>query len=299
VNDPKRWLEQGEPLSPLGENLLRNARSAGLRADEKSALWRSIQAQLPPIPPDGAPPAGGAAPAGGAPPSSAIDAAGIKSAAVVKSTAVPVLMAKPMAFGALLGGLVALGSFALSGDDPLPVVSPPVSPPVSSSSAPLDTASSPGPRPVAPETSFALPATPSATAARFATGTVHHERAPDREPPPAPTESASAAPLVSASSSGPADPIHERATRLRAEAQHVLQIRTRLRSGDAAGALQLLDQAHTLFPDGVLGQEREALTIEALARRGQQAAAAERARAFLQAHPHSAFAADVRVFAGP
>lgn len=297
MNDPKRWLEQGEPLSPLGENLLRNARSAGLRADEKSALWQSIRAQLPPIPPDGAPPAGGdASPAGGAPPSSVIEAAGIKSAAVARSTAIPVLMAKPMAFGALLGGLVALGSFALSGDDPLPVVSPPAFLPVSSSSAPLGTASSPEPRPVAPEPRSALPATPPTTA-RSTTGTVHHERAPEREPPPAPTESASSTPP--ASSSGPADVIHERATRLRAEAQHVLQIRTRLRSGDAPGALQLLDQAHTLFPDGVLGQEREALTIEALARRGQQAAAAERARAFLQAHPHSAFAADVRAFAGP
>jgi hypothetical protein len=43
-----------------------------------------------------------------------------------------------------------------------------------------------------------------------------------------------------------------------------------------------------------LGQEREALTIEALAKSGQSALARRRAEAFLRVHPSSPYVADVR-----
>jgi outer membrane protein assembly factor BamD (BamD/ComL family) len=70
-----------------------------------------------------------------------------------------------------------------------------------------------------------------------------------------------------------------------------------LRSGNAGRALALLERARREFPRGTLAQEREALSIEALAASGQTKVAAERARRFLDAHPSSMHAARVRSFA--
>jgi hypothetical protein len=48
------------------------------------------------------------------------------------------------------------------------------------------------------------------------------------------------------------------------------------------------------FPDGILLQEREALTISALAELGRSSEASARARAFLRAFPQSPHAERVR-----
>ena len=63
------------------------------------------------------------------------------------------------------------------------------------------------------------------------------------------------------------------ASQLREESIAVLDARSALRSGDAARSLALLEQARVRFPRGALGQEREALTIQALAQSGERAAA--------------------------
>ena len=84
------------------------------------------------------------------------------------------------------------------------------------------------------------------------------------------------------------------ASQLREESMAVLEARSALRSGDAARSLALLEQARLRFARGALGQEREALTIEALAQSGQSAAARRRAEAFLRANPRSPHAADIR-----
>ena len=83
-------------------------------------------------------------------------------------------------------------------------------------------------------------------------------------------------------------------TQLREESLALLDARTALRAGQAGRALELLDQMRTRFPRGALGQEREALTIEALAKTGQAAAAERRADAFVRNHPHSPYVADVK-----
>lgn len=83
-------------------------------------------------------------------------------------------------------------------------------------------------------------------------------------------------------------------SQLREESLAVLEARSALRSGDAARCLVLLEQARVRFPRGGLGQEREALTIDALAKTGQSAVARRRAEAFLRAHPKSPYVADVR-----
>lgn len=86
---------------------------------------------------------------------------------------------------------------------------------------------------------------------------------------------------------------------LAAEGRLVVEARRALREGDAAGALRQLEAGRAAFAGGALLQEREALTIEALARTGRADAAAARADAFLRAYPHSPHASAIRVFATP
>jgi outer membrane protein assembly factor BamD (BamD/ComL family) len=88
----------------------------------------------------------------------------------------------------------------------------------------------------------------------------------------------------------------ERISRLREERAMLEEARDALRRGDAAGALQKLEQARARFPGGVLGQEREALAIEALFRGGQRAAASARGAAFLRAYPLSPHATRIQSF---
>jgi hypothetical protein len=140
---------------------------------------------------------------------------------------------------------------------------------------------------------------------------------PAAEPqgPPAPQPSLPSAPMPSsAKSASPglrpawARPVrtpteheaHARApspSQLEAEGLAVLNAKRALRAGDAATALRLLEEARRAFADGALGQEREALEIEALDRSGQSAAARARAAAFLRAYPTSPHATNVKRFA--
>jgi outer membrane protein assembly factor BamD (BamD/ComL family) len=74
----------------------------------------------------------------------------------------------------------------------------------------------------------------------------------------------------------------------------ILGARRVLRAGDPLRALTLLDAARARFPEGILVQEREALSIEALVRSGQRALATKRAEAFLRTYPKSPHGADVK-----
>ena len=85
-----------------------------------------------------------------------------------------------------------------------------------------------------------------------------------------------------------------RASQLREESEMILGARRVLRAGDPLRALTLLDAARARFPEGILVQEREALSIEALVRSGQRALATKRAEAFLHAYPKSPHGADVK-----
>jgi len=83
-------------------------------------------------------------------------------------------------------------------------------------------------------------------------------------------------------------------SRLGQETTLVMQARQALRGGDAARALRLLAQCRHLFPTGVLAQERERLTIEALAAAGRAAEASARAADFLRKYPDSPHAGEIR-----
>jgi type IV secretory pathway VirB10-like protein len=88
-----------------------------------------------------------------------------------------------------------------------------------------------------------------------------------------------------------------RKDRLSAESALLTRARAELRRGDAAAAQQSLDQLRHQFPKGMLGQEREVLTIEVLSARGNTDAARRRARAFIAAFPKSPHSAQLSRFA--
>lgn len=67
-----------------------------------------------------------------------------------------------------------------------------------------------------------------------------------------------------------------------------------LAANDPQGALAILTDSEKRFEGGVLAEEREALTIQCLARLNRDAEAKTRAEAFLKAHPTSPQAERVR-----
>jgi hypothetical protein len=74
--------------------------------------------------------------------------------------------------------------------------------------------------------------------------------------------------------------------------------REALAAGDASRTLRALDEHDRRFPGGMLGPEATVLRIEALALRGDRAAAVRLGNAFLEAHPQSPHAARLRTLLG-
>ena len=94
-----------------------------------------------------------------------------------------------------------------------------------------------------------------------------------------PAPQRSSAPDVARDAKPALDPVAE--ARLLEEARHAL-------ASQPARALALCGEHARTFPGGLLSQEREVITIQALARVGRRAEAETRARRFAQAHPRSA-----------
>jgi hypothetical protein len=132
---------------------------------------------------------------------------------------------------------------------------------------------------------------PRATSPKIAASPV---RAVVGASPRAAEPAASATPPAAAPMRSEAHPRSPTPSQLREESMAVLEARSALRSGNAARSLQLLQEMNVRFPRGALGQEREALSIEALAQAGQTATAKRRAAAFLRVHPQSPYTVDVR-----
>jgi hypothetical protein len=63
-------------------------------------------------------------------------------------------------------------------------------------------------------------------------------------------------------------------------------------------ALALTDEHAQRFPSGMLGQEREAIAVEALVKLGREAQARTRARTFLTAHPDSPYRSRIETAIG-
>jgi outer membrane biosynthesis protein TonB len=141
--------------------------------------------------------------------------------------------------------------------------------------------------------------------------------APPPQPPPPPPPAVAATPpappkshatphaspkphrVVQADPPAPVDPIPDAAPPpLAAPAKpHVSEValleqaRASLRSGNAAAALALADNAAAQYPDGVLVEEREALAIEALIKLDRKADARAKWSQFASSYPHSNYRA--------
>ncbi len=111
------------------------------------------------------------------------------------------------------------------------------------------------------------------------------------ELPPGAASRPRAAPVVPGHAVAPVEN-----SRLAEEARAVLDARAELAGGNPSAALRLLEAARVDFPHGSLGQERDALAVEALAASGQKDAASARAQAFLRRFPASPHASNVRRF---
>jgi hypothetical protein len=130
----------------------------------------------------------------------------------------------------------------------------------------------PKPAAVAPPPPAALPPSPVAPA-----------------PPPPPAPPRSPARHVHAPAAHVAPPEAKPVSPAPAISEVALleQARAALRGGRAADALGLTAQHATLYADGALGEEREALAIEALVELGRRSDAAARWAKFATAYPQS------------
>jgi hypothetical protein len=85
----------------------------------------------------------------------------------------------------------------------------------------------------------------------------------------------------------PAPPVAPSAPPTISEVALLEQARAALRAGDTAHALVLVEQDATLYPDGVLVEEREALAIETLIKLGRRDEAVAKWTKFATSYPHS------------
>jgi hypothetical protein len=83
------------------------------------------------------------------------------------------------------------------------------------------------------------------------------------------------------------------AQQLAQERRAIDDARAALGAGDTTRALGVLDEHARAFPRGILREEREALSVRALARAGRGAEAKTRAEAFHKQFPQSLFASGV------
>jgi hypothetical protein len=280
MSDPKRWLDEDGGAGPGERAFLQQGLSMDPPKGAQDEVWMALCAQIgaaggmaaaPAAAPQAAAAASpGAAGAGGAVATGKGAAAGMGSWGLAGAG-----VAKGLLIGLLCGGLAAGGYAAVAPSRAVPLNAPaaeapfgisPPAPAPHSSPAPAASASAEPPDRTLDERPAAS-ARPRITSAALG-ASAHASEAPS-SPPPA--ESAAT----------------ERESRLRDERRMLGEARNVLRGGQAAQAIQKLDEMRERFPDGVLAQEREALAIEALARTGRREAAAARAEAFLRAYPKS------------
>jgi hypothetical protein len=301
-DDFPRRLRHDRRLDPRVHGILRSDAGDRPSATTQAKMLASLLAKLPP---GGAPPSTPGGGEGGDVGNAASVAKGLGAGAAAKVVGVVVLTAGV--------ALVARG-FSPATDRPIDRSSPnagttseprPTSPALSAelapaeslieakaaeaSSEPAPTALHANPAPAAPSSREGSSREPSAVAGP--------EPATSTPPVVAEAPSSSAGdgagtPTTAPSSSAAAD----RTTMLRAEGLALGAARDALRAGHPTRALELLDQARAGFPNGVLGQEREALTIEALWSAGRTSEASARGEAFLTRFPGSPYAGRVRSF---
>jgi hypothetical protein len=114
--------------------------------------------------------------------------------------------------------------------------------------------------------------------------------------PPSPPAAAAALPAAGALSAGgsAASSSAARGQSIAAETEHLREVQRAIRDGDAARALQLLDQDDAQFARGVLAQERSAARVQALCKQGRSESARAEAAHFEARWPRSALLGRIR-----
>ncbi len=302
MSAPKRWLDEGGGATRGERDLLRLGASHEPPAAAKDAVWTALLAQIPLVPPGSGSGGGGGAPGVGG----TKLAAGAKAAGAAGAASGGAAVAGAVGGGLLKSALIGAGS-AVALIATYTVVIPATAPPLPAPTT-IETAMATDPAVrTAPPGENRQRAAPVAIA-RSTPEITGSAATPDSTPPGAQSPAASAdarapvaAPGSSRDSRGPLGsagaPPMDRETRLLEESRRLAEARDALRRGDASGALSQLTELQRAVPGGILGQEREALAIEALAKSGRSSEAQARARAFLQAYPQSPHAARVEAFA--
>jgi hypothetical protein len=261
LKDPVRLVL--DPSCPDGQReLLRHGASLEPPRDAEGVVWQALVGTL------GAAAVGDAADASG---KTTTPANATKAVGATTQTLVAVVLA----LGALTG-VVALGAHFVAATK--------APPPVSKASPPVAAPQPPAPRAPA----WAPPPEPTAV-----------EKSPWEHAPPPVTNRAQPAAGSPKSVRAKRQPAGAAATpspdtRSGDETASIEEARLALRSGDPARALRLLEECRRRFPAGVLGQERELLTIQALVSAVRGRETRERAAAFLRKYPRSPHAGEIR-----
>lgn len=297
---PKRWLEDDDAAGAV-RDILRAGREVDPPEGAEKAVWLALAAQI------GVAGAGGAG--GGAAGSSAAGSGAAGGSAKAAAATSAKIATASAAGGAASGGVlkaILLGAFsgivAVSGYSALEPA-PPLPAPV----APAATEPAPAPQkaatPIHSAPASSVSPSPVPSSAPLPTVGARDPSSPAVAPSPSTEPEPSVAAPAGTSDVGAGAPLpgsaEERESRLREENELLRQARGALRGGDPGRAMLLLEQSRQKFPGGVLGQEREALTIEALARGGAREAASSRAAAFIKSHPTSPHAARLQAFVLP
>lgn len=273
MNDPRRWLDSSDLLSPDELRVL----EAGLEADVprgvKDAVKGALLAQL-------SAPAPGPSPESVAAPHAAGAGPGVST--VTAASLAPLF--KSMAIGLALGVAGTASWVTVQRGEPLDrgnIRTGP--PPIAASASPagtipsVGTSSVPAPGPTSEarstlqEREVVMVVPREANAGDATIGT----RLPSGQAP-----SVSAFP----------DPLSRPATAT-SESSRLAQARALLRNNDANAALSALESLRRDHPRGLLVEEREVLTIEALLAMGHEEAATTHAQEFLTRYPKSPHAA--------
>ncbi|MFO0613870.1 MAG: hypothetical protein U0414_14860 [Polyangiaceae bacterium] len=291
MSEPTRLLDtEGDPF---GASLLRAGLDDAPPPGAKDAVFRSIQGAL-----------GVAAVATVAATATSASASASTSAAASAGTAVKMSAAKALVVKLGIAktlGIVGLCSVTVVGtasgvrELARDRAAPPAAVPSASLAQPSDA------RAATPPANERTPRDDAASASSALASSEPPPPSADTAPPPKAQVStrpevappAVAAPPPSASALAAADPAPGA---IASEPAGVTEVRSKLRSGDAAGALALLSAMQKQFGGGHMSEDRAVLTIEALAASGNTSAARTNADAFLAAHPSSPFASRVRTY---
>ena len=292
VSDPKRLLEADDEASLVGASLLREGLDLEPSPGAREAAWAALATKLGP--------SRGGGSSGGDSVEAASDAATNAGPSAERSGAA-VASSAGLSLGSAIAGLLVL-SLGVGGYVTLSARTKALVVEAGQSSAPITTS------PVVEAPS--LPATASSLAESPPSAIQQAPRASEVGPAATPSSARSTSPRAASSIRASASPTSTpamdgandesstdgSASTLREESRALAEARGLLRAGEASAALARLDQMQAQFPRGALGQEREALAIEALAGAGQSAAAHARAQAFLARHPTSPYTATLQRF---